>query len=137
LPRRRGFTLIEVLLVLVILVILASFAVMQFGGVRDDAQIDQAKTQIGLFKTGLELYELKFGDFPATNEGLEALRTGPANSADTSNWKPLLDTQVPLDPWGNPYQYSFPGTHNPNKYDLWSMGPDGQEGTSDDIGNWE
>lgn len=134
--RPAGFTLIEVLLVMVILVILASFAVVYFGGVRKQALIDQAKTQVGLFKPGLEVYELKIGDFPTTSQGLEALRTAPADLADSSKWVQTLDTPIPPDPWGNPYQYAYPGKRNTQKYDVWSYGPDGQDGTDDDIGNW-
>jgi general secretion pathway protein G len=134
--RRRadGFTLIEVLLVLVILVVLASFAVLQFTGVRRKANLDAARTQVGLFRSGLQTYEVTVGFFPTS---LDALRTCPSDLQNPSKWAgPYLDSDIPLDPWGNPYQYACPGTRNPDSFDVWSFGPDMQNGTDDDIGNW-
>ncbi len=135
--RKGGFTLIEVLLVLVILVILASFAVMQFTGVQRRARIQAAATQIGLLKTPLDTYEMSIGSYPTTAQGLEALRAQPADLANPAKWDgPYLKSEVRLDPWDHPYQYASPGTHNPDGYDVWSYGPDGANGTEDDIGNW-
>jgi general secretion pathway protein G len=132
-PRRdRGFTLIEVLLVLVILVVLASLAVVAYGPIQRRYKIDAAKTQIGLFKTALGTYANLVGDYPSTQAGLQALRTPPADLPDPSKWDgPYLDTDVPLDPWGRPYQYAYPGVRNPNGFDVWTVAPDNQE-----IGNW-
>jgi general secretion pathway protein G len=135
--RRGGFTLIEVMLVLMILVILASLAVGAFAPMRRKARIDAAKSQIGLMKTPLQVYEVAIGNLPTTTQGLEALRSAPSDIPNASKWDgPYLDIPVPLDPWGNPYQYACPGTHNPDGYDVWSFGPDGANGTADDIGNW-
>jgi general secretion pathway protein G len=136
-PRRRGgFTLIEVLLVLVILVVLASLAVVAYGPIKRRADINSAKSQIGLFSTPLETYQMTVGTYPTTPQGLAALRTPPADLANPAKWDgPYLGSPVPLDPWGNPYQYSYPGVRNPDKYDVWSRGPDGVNGTEDDIGN--
>ena len=134
--RKDGFTLIEVLLVLVILVILASFAVVQFTGIQQRAKLNQAKAQIGLFETALEQYQLSIGSYPGT-EGLNGLRYRPQNLPDPSKWDgPYLKRDAPADPWGNPYQYVCPGQHNPDSFDVWSFGPDGVNGTPDDIGNW-
>ena len=139
-PRNRrngGFTLIEVLLVLVILVILASLAVVAYGPIQRRANINAAKSQVGLLKTPLQTYQLTIGSFPTAAQGLQALRTPPADLPNPAKWEgPYLDSDLPLDPWGNPYQYASPGVHNPDSFDVWSMGPDGANGTEDDIGNW-
>ena len=131
----RGFTLMEVLLVLVILVILGSLAVGVFPNAQKKAQIDAARSQIGLLKTPLEMYYLAMNEFPASAQGLDALRNPPGDAAG-GKWAGPYAESIPVDPWGNPYQYANPGTHNPDKYDIWSFGPDGAPGTADDIGNW-
>jgi general secretion pathway protein G len=135
--RRDGFTLIEVLLVMAILVVLASLVAVNVGSARRKAKLDAARSQVGMFKTPLQMYELAIGAYPTTAQGLEALRTGPGDLPDPAKWDgPYLESSVPLDPWNNPYQYVSPGTHNPDGYDVWSFGPDGINGTEDDIGNW-
>ncbi len=137
-PRRhRGFTLVEVLLVLVILVIIASLAVTAYGPIQKRAYTNATKTQIGAFETPLEAYRLDINDYPSTQQGLEALRTAPSDIADPDKWAgPYLGKPVPLDPWGSPYQYEYPGTHDETKPDIWSFGPDMINGNDDDIGNW-
>jgi len=132
-PRRSprgGFTLIEVLLVLAILVIIASLAVMAYGPARRKAKIDAAKSQIGAFGSAIDLYNLTLDQYPAA---LEDLRTS-GNLADPSKWDgPYLDKEIPLDPWSQEYRYVTPGNRNPDSYDLWSVGPDGVDNTDDDI----
>jgi general secretion pathway protein G len=133
----HGFTLIEVLLVMAILVVLASFAAVNIISARRTAKIDAAKSQVGMFKTPLQMYELAIGAYPTTTQGLEALRTAPGDLPNPSKWYgPYLESAVPMDPWDNPYQYVSPGSHNTDGYDVWSFGPDGVDGTEDDIGNW-
>jgi type II secretion system protein G len=96
-----------------------------------------AKVQIGLLKTPLAIYQLDLGDFPTTAQGLEALHRAPAGLPQPAKWSgPYLDAEVPLDPWGNPYQYRSPGIHNRESFDLWSLGPDGVSGSKEIIGNW-
>ena len=130
--RRAGFTLIEVLLVLVILVILGSLAVTAYGPMRKKANIDAAKAAVSMFETPLEAYHLHMDAYPPS---LDALRSPPGDAG--SNWSgPYVKTEIPLDPWRQPYRYESPGRHNPVSYDLWSAGPDGVDGTADDIGNW-
>lgn len=130
--RRGGFTLIEVLLVLVILVVLTSFAAVQFTGQQKRAKINEAKTQIGLCESAIQNFQLSTGNYPTTAQGLSALRQAPADLADTTKWDgPYLTKDVPLDPWGQTYQYACPGSHNIDSFDIWTIGPDGQE-----IGNW-
>lgn len=133
--RRGGLTLIEVLLVLVILVIIGSLAVTAYGPIQRKAYVNAARTQINAFKTPLQAYRMDIGDFPATGQGLEALRSMPAD-VDEMRWRgPYLDSTVPLDPWGQPYQYEYPGRYQPDQPDIWSLGPDGIE-SEDDVGNW-
>jgi general secretion pathway protein G len=136
--RRGGFTLIEVLLVLTILVILASLVVANYGRIQSGANIKATRTQINAFKTPLQAYRMDVGDYPSTNQGLEALISPPSDLANQNKWVgPYLDSQnLPKDPWGNPYQYEYPGKRQEIWPDIWSLGPDGQDGNDDDIGNW-
>ena len=128
-PRPQGFTLMEVLLVLVILVILGSMAGIFIRGAQKKARIDAARTQIGMLESAIKLYELNMMQYPSGSEGLQALITA---SGDSTNWSgPYLDArEVPLDPWNNPYQYQL---ENAEVYRIWSFGADGVDGTEDDI----
>ena len=114
-------------------------------GVTGYAKIRNAKEDIAeIFVTSsmqvpLESYRMDTGSYPSTSEGLQALITAPADKA--ALWRgPYLTSKDKskflIDPWGNPYQYRYPGIHNKNSYDLWSKGPDERDGTADDIGNW-
>jgi general secretion pathway protein G len=135
--RRTGFTLMEVLLVLVIIVILGSLAVGMFTNTQARANIRAAKAQVGLLKTPLNTYFLDMNEYPTTAQGLDALRRAPSDVANPAKWGgPYLDQDLPPDPWGRPYQYAYPGTRNVDSFDIWSLGPDGQDGTADDVGNW-
>jgi general secretion pathway protein G len=127
LKRRHAFTLMEVLLVLVILVILGSMAGVFIRGAQKKARADAARSQIGAFENAIKMYELNVMSYPPT---LEALRQPPG---DIPNWSgPYLDREVPLDPWGNPYQYQLVDSET---YRIWSMGSDGLDGSADDISN--
>lgn len=133
--QQHGFTLIEVLLVLVILVILGSLAVGMFTNTQRKANIKAAAAQIGGFTTPIGTYYLDTNEYPPD---LQSLRTPPASMANPAKWQgPYLSKDVPLDPWGNPYQYAYPGRYRPEEYDIWSLGPDGVDGSEDDIGNWQ
>jgi general secretion pathway protein G len=133
--RRQGFTLIELLLVLVILASLAAIVVPKFAGRAEQGKITQAITQLSSFESALEIFELDLGRYPSTTEGLDAMVIKPAG---LDKWKqPYLKRQdIPLDPWGNEYEYRYPGQKNEYGYDLYSGGPDGREGGDDDIDNW-
>ncbi len=131
--RKKGFTLIELMLVLVILGVLAALVVPKFTGRSKQAKETAAKTDITRLANAVALFETDTGRFPSTDEGLEALVKQPAN---VTTWHQLL-TSVPKDPWGNAYHYQQPGQHDGNGFDLFSAGEDGREGTDDDIGNWD
>lgn len=130
---RRGFTLVELLLVLVILGILAAIVVPKFGGRTEQARITAAVTQISTFGTALNAFEVDTGSYPRGADGLQQLLVAPP---DITGWRgPYLMSDIPLDPWGHAYIYEFPGRVNPTGYDIVSMGPDGQPGTADDVVN--
>jgi general secretion pathway protein G len=132
---QRGFTLVEILIVVIILGVLASLVVPRLAGRTEEARRTAAQSDIeGGIAVALDLYEADVGRYPLD---LEALVDKPADVKDQV-WKgPYLRKGIPKDPWKNGYVYTFPGTQNPSMYDLFSMGPDGEEGTEDDIGNWE
>ena len=130
---RQGFTLIELLLVLVILGVLALVVVPKFAGRSEEARKTAARTDISMLEGQIDIFEQDCGRFPSNDESLGALVQQPANAP---KWKgPYIKRGVPKDPWGNDYVYKYPGTHNVNSYDLYSLGPDGHEG-NDDIDNW-
>ena len=132
---RNGFTLVEMLLVLVILGLLAAIVVPKFAGRHEQAKVTAAQTQISNFKTALDAFEVDNGYYPKGSDGLEDLIEEPK---DATNWHgPYLELEIPLDPWGNAYIYECPGKHNEKSYDLMSMGPDGRSGGDDDIFNWK
>ncbi len=132
--RRRGFTLMEVLLVLAILVILGSIVVANFGDVFGKAKIKAAKAQIRELESIVDLYVLDIGQAPPTDPGLQSLRTAPPGLPDPSKWgpEPYTKKEIPKDPWGNDYIYENQGGTN---YRIISAGPDGRPGTADDITN--
>ena len=131
--KRNGFTLIEILIVVIILGVLASLVVPKLAGRTEEARRQAAQSDIeGGIALALDLYEADNGRYPET---LDALVRKPA---DAERWKgPYLKKGLPKDPWKNPYIYRMPGVNNENLYDLLSAGPDGKEGTEDDIMNWE
>ncbi len=134
----QGFTLIEVMVVVVILGILAAVVVPKIMDNPDKARVTKAKADIRAFESALDLYKLDNFNYPSTDQGLEALVSKPAGSPEAKNWKAggYLG-KLPNDPWGNPYQYLQPGSHG--SVDIFSYGADGRpggEGVEADIGNW-
>ena len=136
---QRGFTLIEIMVVVVIIGVLGSIVVPQFMSRPDQAKVTAAHTDIQAISTALEMYRLDTFNYPSTQQGLEALVTRPSGTPLAKNWNPQgYLKSLPLDPWGTPYQYLNPGTHSAG-YDLFSFGADGVqggEGFATDIGNW-
>lgn len=130
----RGFTLVEMLLVLLILGTLAAIVVPKFAGRSKEALVTRAVTQISHFETLLDLFEQDNGLYPEGNDGLFALVDEP-NYA--KNWKGPYMKKVPLDPWKNEYIYEYPGKRNDRGVDIMTMGPDGRVGGDDDINNWD
>jgi len=130
--KRRGFTLVEILLVVTIIGILAALVIPNLVGKSEDARRKKAFADVnGGLKAALGIYEVDVGRFP---NSLNDLIVQPG---DVRGWKgPYLDGQLPEDPWGHAYVYVYPGRKNTTGYDLYSMGTDGQDGTADDIGNW-
>jgi len=132
--RRGGFTLVEVLLVLIILVVIGSIVVPNLFGAKATADINAVKTQISALKGAMRMYFLDMNKYPASLKDLSEEPSGDA----AKQWNgPYMEETLKADPWNNEYQYSSQGKHNPGKFDVWSNGPDGQSGTEDDIGNWE
>ena len=128
---RRGFTLMEVLLVLAILVVLASLSTVFIRRMQQQAYISAAQTEISNLGSALELYQIDLLSYPDTNAGLQALRQCPAELKNPARWKgPYLKNDIQLDPWGNPYQYQLISSES---FTISSAGPDGTPGTEDDI----
>ena len=130
----RGFTLVEMLLVLVILATLAAIVFPKLAGRSEQARQTATQTQISSFSTALDAFEVDNGYFPKGKSGLQDLVTQPR---DAKNWHGPYLKDIPKDPWGNEYIYECPGRHNQSSYDLSSMGLDGRAGGDDDITNWQ
>ncbi len=137
----RGFTLIEILVVIIVLGLLAALVGPRILGRVSEAKSATARTQIELLGLALDNYRLDNGSYPTTEQGLAALQEKPTREPIPGNWRgPYLKKAVPLDPWGRPYLYKSPGEHNPSGYDLSTLGRDGQPGGADedaDITSWK
>ncbi|HEX7381974.1 MAG TPA: type II secretion system major pseudopilin GspG [Nevskiaceae bacterium] len=137
--RAAGFTLIEIMVVVVILGILGAMIVPKIMDQPDKARVAKARQDIQSLQTALSLYKLDNFTYPSTQQGLQTLVARPAGDPPAPNWKAGGYIQkLPNDPWGHPYQYLNPGTHG-DEYDLFSLGADGQPdgtGINADIGNW-
>jgi general secretion pathway protein G len=134
-PRRRrphrpvrGFSLLEIMVVLVLIGMVVSLITVNVMGRLDQGKIDTARSQAYELAKSVDIYKLQTGSWPSTGQGLQVLVTPPKG-------KPIID-QLPKDPWNNDYTVIVPGQKNPNKFDIRSKGPDAQEGTEDDVGNW-
>ena len=137
--RREGFTLIEIMAVVLIIGLLTTLVGIAIIPQIDKGRVTTARTQMKNLEAALESYRMDTSQFPTSEQGLDALINQPP---DARNYQPggyLRERRIPIDPWGNPYQYEAPGQHNQNSFDLWSWGSDGTpggDGTKSDIGNW-
>jgi general secretion pathway protein G len=135
--RLAGFTLVEVMVVVVILGVLAVLIVPRVVGRTEEARVAAAKHDIAAIMQSLKLYRLDNGRYPTNEQGLQALATKPSAGPAPSNWRPYLD-KLPRDPWGNGYQYLNPGVHG--EIDVFTLGADGQPGgagADQDVGSWQ
>lgn len=130
--RRGGFTLVEMLLVLVILATLAAVVIPKFAGRSRQAKETAAQSQIANLEISIDAFEVDNGYYPRV---LDELINPPSNNSP--DWRgPYLKKGIPLDPWGTPYVYEYPGRRLPDSYDLTSAGPDMRLNSEDDLGNW-
>lgn len=140
--RQAGFTLIEIMAVVLIIGLLSTIVGVSIFAQVDKGRVTAAAAQISNLEAVLELYRMDNAHFPTTEQGLDALVNEASSSPEPKNFPPggyLQKGRVPLDPWGNPYEYEQPGQNNPYSFDLWSYGADGQpggDGVDSDIGNW-
>jgi len=135
--RSTGFTLIELMVVLVIIGVLAALIVPNVLNRADDARVTAARTDVNNLMQALKLYKLDNQRFPSAEQGLQSLVARPSVGSAPPNWKPYLD-KLPNDPWGRPYQYANPGIKG--EIDVYSFGADGVaggEGNDADIGSWQ
>ena len=135
----RGFTLIEIMAVVMIIALLGTFVAVKVIGQVDKAKLEATKVQVNQLSSALDTFKMDSGFYPSTEQGLEALASEPQTGRIPKHYPAggYLNKKVPKDPWDNPYNYREPGVKNANSFDLWSNGPDGQEGTEDDITNWQ
>jgi general secretion pathway protein G len=133
---KGGFTLVEIMVVVVILGILAATIIPQFMGTTDDAKVAAAKDTVAQLESALERFNVNMDRYPTSEEGLKSLVEKPG---DDAHWRGPYVKMLRADPWGEPYQYRCPGTHHATGFDVWSRGADkadGGEGLAADIGNW-
>lgn len=130
---QKGFTFLEIIVVVGILVLISTLVATRFIGRAEEAKRDAALLQIKNIESSLDIYKLDNGNYPTQEQGLRALVEEPDIDPIPRRWKQLMD-EIPQDPWGNEYIYIIPGEHK--EFDLFSKGPDGSENTEDDITNW-
>ena len=134
---KKGFTLVEIMIVVIIIGILVAMVAPRFAGRSDEARSTAARTDIQAnIAAALDLYEMDMGHFPTTESGLRDLLKKPSDSDVSTRWKGPYLKKKPIDPWNHPYVYRTPSLHEMD-YDLYSMGKDGKEGGGDDINNWD
>jgi len=140
--RAQGFTLIEIMAVVLIMGLLMGIVGVAVFGQVDKARVSTTRGQMKQIESALAFYQMDNGRFPTTDQGLDALINKPSAGVEPNNYRPggyLQSRQLPVDAWGYPYEYEYPGTYNEGSFDLWSLGADAQpggEGTDADIGNW-
>jgi len=126
----------EMLIVLSIIALLMGMVIFHMTGINETAQKQKVQSDLLGFKEMLAAYQLESNTLPTTEQGLKALWSKPTVEPIPQHWRAMLESET-LDPWGHSYQYKNPGKHNPSRYDVYSMGPDGVPDNTDDIGNWQ
>ena len=132
-----GFTLIEIMVVVIIIGVLAATIIPQFIGVKEDAKVSAAKAHVAELEAAIERFFVHMDRYPTAEEGLKILVEAPAG--EDKKWRGPYIKQLRNDPWGNEYQYRVPGVHHTTSFDVWSRGADGADGgdgPNADIGNW-
>ena len=139
--RRAGFTLVEILVVIIVIAMLATLVAPSVFQHVDEAKASTAKAQIEMLSAALDAYRLDNDRYPTTDQGLAALRAAPTASPAPRRWRgPYLRRELPVDPWGKPYVFRSPGTVNPESFDLLTLGRDGREGGQGedaDVTSWK
>lgn len=130
--RRAGFTLLEMVIVLGIIAMILGGAIFSMKKIGNAAKLSQVESDFKSFESGLAMYKLNGGMFPVTQQGLKALVEKPTSTPVPRRWSQVMD-KVPLDPWGVPYGYRFPGKKRANEFEIFTFGPDGLENTADDL----
>ncbi len=130
--RRAGFTLLEMVIVLGIIAMILGGAIFSMKKIGNSAKISQVNGDFSSIETSLGMYKLTGGTFPSTQQGLQALVDKPTSTPVPRRWAQILD-KVPLDPWGEPYKYRFPGKKRANEFEIYTFGPDGIDNTADDL----
>lgn len=128
----QGFTLLEIVIVLGIIAVILGGSIAVVGKLTDGAKLQRVTSDFNVIKSAVNTYKLNAGTFPSTSQGLQALVTRPTSTPAPKNWTKLADS-VFIDPWENPYLYAYPGKIDPTTFEIISKGPDGQQGTEDDL----
>lgn len=132
LRRRSGFTLLEMVIVLGIIAMILGGAIFAMRGIGNAAKLRQVESDFKSFESALSMYKLNAGSFPTTQQGLKALKEKPSSTPVPRRWVQVM-SKLPPDPWGAEYGYRFPGKKRASEFEMFSKGPDGQEGTQDDL----
>jgi len=130
--RRSGFTLLEMVIVLGIIAMILGGAIFAMRGIGDAAKLRQVESDFKSFESALAMYKLNAGSFPTTQQGLKSLKEKPSSTPVPRRWVQVM-SKLPPDPWGVEYGYRFPGKKRASEFEMYSKGPDGQEGTQDDL----
>jgi general secretion pathway protein G len=130
--RSAGFTLLEMVIVLGIIAMILGGAIFAMKGIGDAAKLKQVEADFKSLESALQMYKLNAGTFPTTQQGLKALQEKPSTTPVPRRWVQVMN-KIPMDPWGAPYNYRFPGKKRANEPEMISKGPDGMENTGDDL----
>jgi general secretion pathway protein G len=128
----RGFTLLEIVIVLGIIAVILGGSIAVVGKLGDGAKLQRVTSDFNVITSAVETYKINAGTAPSTSQGLQALVSKPTSTPIPKRYVPVMK-EIPLDPWQNPYQYRNPGKKDTSTFEIYSKGPDGQDGTEDDL----